>query len=566
MLKMLIWLDLIVLATMLAACSPSGRPQGSDFQGDAAGQRPVKRVIAALVGDPPTLSDVINAKGTVPGLSSVQGMLNVGLVTADQRGSLHPRLAEEVPSIENGQWRLFPDGAMETTWKIRPGAQWHDGASFTTADLVFTLAVASDPDVPFFRDDAQQFIERVQAPDAHSITVRWNRPFVDADQLFATASPTAPLPRHLLEQSFAQDKMAMTQLPYWGPDFIGTGPFKLQQFERSSHVVLVANESYVLGRPKLDEIEVRFITELTAVIANLLAGSIDMTLGRNMSFEQAQQLREQYRVEFAPTSWNAIFPQFLNPSPAVVQNVQFRRALMHAIDRQVIVDSVQGGLGSVAHSLLIPEEPEYRSVEQRIVRYEYDPRKATALIAELGYARGSDGLFRDRANQVLSLELRTLGQGDAINAMLTVADHWQRSGVNAEPLVVPSQRAQDREFRANFPAFDQVGQANDVSRLAALRIAQIPLPSNNLVGENRARYHNPEFDAMIGRFFTTIPKTERAEILAQILHRLSDETIWMGVYHILRPAVISPRLEYVPALGLGGSARQDWNVHEWDLK
>src|SRR5207237_6383482 len=148
--------------------------------------------------------------------------------------------------------------------------------------------------------------------------------------------------------------------------------YRVKEFVVGSHVVLQRVAEYVLGQPKIDEIEVRFIPDPNTLLANVLAGGVDLTLGRGLSLEQAMQTRDQWRdgkIDVAFTSWIVIYPQFLNPTPSIVTNLQFRRALMHAVDRQQMAESLQGGLVSVAHTFLHPNEPEYRDVEPSIVRY-----------------------------------------------------------------------------------------------------------------------------------------------------------------------------------------------------
>ena len=51
-------------------------------------------------------------------------VVNMGFTILDPNGVRRPMLAETVPTLENGLWRLSPDGRMELTWKIRPGATW----------------------------------------------------------------------------------------------------------------------------------------------------------------------------------------------------------------------------------------------------------------------------------------------------------------------------------------------------------------------------------------------------------------------------------------------------------
>ena len=74
--------------------------------------------------------------------------MNPGLSLLDDRGALRPVLAETVPTLENGLWKLFPDGRMETTWKLKPGLKWHDGTAFTSEDFVFAYRVFKDPAWP----------------------------------------------------------------------------------------------------------------------------------------------------------------------------------------------------------------------------------------------------------------------------------------------------------------------------------------------------------------------------------------------------------------------------------
>ena len=64
--------------------------------------------------------------------------MSAGLANVDDHGKLRAQLAEELPRTENGLWQLFPDGRMETTWRIRSDALWQDGTPFTTRDLLFT--------------------------------------------------------------------------------------------------------------------------------------------------------------------------------------------------------------------------------------------------------------------------------------------------------------------------------------------------------------------------------------------------------------------------------------------
>jgi peptide/nickel transport system substrate-binding protein len=501
----------------------------------------------------------------IPGVTDLEKLISPGLTIVDDNGSLRPLLAEAAPSIENGQWQVFPDGRMETTWRIRPNARWHDGTPFTSADAVFTQRVERDNEVPMRRMISGSLVESVEAPDAHTVTVKWARRFIEADGLFGVPF----FPKHLLEKSYEEDRAAFLQLPYFTEEFVGIGPFKLRQFVRDSYLLLEANDHYVLGRPKIDEIEVRFISDFNAVTANLLAGGVELTLGRGISLENALQLRDIWQdggIDIAFTSWVVIFPQFLNPSPAAIGDVRLRRALMHAMDRQQMADSLQAGLVPVADTFLHPREPEYKEIESSIVRHDYDPRRAVQLIEGMGYSRGTDGTFVDSAGQRLAVEIRTSGADVTAKAIFVVADDWKAVGVATDPMIMPEQRrVPDREWVQTFPGFLSYRQPNAPNEwLLRLHSNQTPLPENNFVGRNHPRYMNPEFDALIDRFYTTIPRQERTQVLGQLINHTTDLLTTMGLFYDVEPILVGKRLRNVAAQRANGSTPV-WNADQWDV-
>lgn len=112
----------IVSLLALAACTA---PPASNSLGEpSAGARPAaspKRLVAAIRGDPPTVyTKVLINPGGIQGLDEVEMLVHAGLAIEDNQGAIRPVLAESVPTIENGQWRLLLDGRMETIWRIRP--------------------------------------------------------------------------------------------------------------------------------------------------------------------------------------------------------------------------------------------------------------------------------------------------------------------------------------------------------------------------------------------------------------------------------------------------------------
>jgi ABC-type transport system substrate-binding protein len=257
-------------------------------------------------------------------------------------------------------------------------------------------------------------------------------------------------------------------------------------------------------------------------------------------------------------NWIAAFPQLLNPTPAAIANVQFRRALAYAVDRQELTDTLTGGLVPPAHSYLNPTDPLYREVESGIVRYEYDSRRAAQLIEGLGYQRAADGGYRDAVGQRLAVEIRVVGGDVNQKATLAVADYWQRTGIEAQPVQVPPQRARDVEWRANFPGFEVAQQPADFTANALRRFhsTEASLPENSYRGNNRTRYQSPELDALIDRYYVTIPRGERVQVIGQIMHHMTDQAIVMGLLYNAQATMVASRLRNVPP-------STTWNAHEW---
>ena len=560
------WIVLVLLGTSCA-----GRPDAASSTTGTGGGSPSaapKRVMAAIMSEPQIVSWKLSAGDNVrAGLDTVEPLVHAGLSLQDDQGRLQPVLAGEVPSVENGLWRIAADGRMETTWRVRPNAAWHDGTPLTSADLVFSAAVQRDRELPAFRDARFRFVDSVEALDERSVLLRWSQPFIDADAMFGSDL----LPKHLLERTYSEAKVGLIDLPYWSTEFVGTGPYRLRDFVRGSHLLLEANEQYVLGRPRIDAIEVKFIADSNTLVANIMAGAVELTLGRSISVEQGVLIRDRWRdgkIGVALVNLLRVFPQFVNPDPPVVLDVRFRRALLHAIDRQEMVDTLQAGLTPVAHSFLNPGVSPYRHIEERdVVRYDFDLRRTAQLLEVLGYARGADGMFRDAANQPLAVDVQvSASQEINVRSTFAVADYWQRSGVAARPVVEPTQMsgAERREYIAARPAFLLTRQESDVGGLPRLHGSETPLPENNFVGGNTARYMNSEFDALLDRLFTTVPRPERADVLRQIIHHISDQLIMLPLYYGAEPAAIGHRLVNVGVKPSGGT--QAWNATEWDVK
>lgn len=552
------------MTALTVSCAPASGATGSVDQSGSLERASPRRLTAAIVASPTVINTLVaqaGSTGLTPGLSEVQALVQSTLGANDPNSELRPVLAEVLPTVENGLWVVHPDGRMETTWKIRPGALWHDGTPLTSADLAFSYELQRDPDLRLILRNANyELVDSVRTPDDHTVTFLWRGLFVDADQL----STALILPKHLLAGPAADNRAGFTDLPYWRDAFVGTGPFRLADWTPGSHAVLRAFDGYLLGRPKIDEVIFRFIPDSNTLVANVLAGEVELFNSLGISLDQALEIRDRWpgRMDVVMNSWVVVYPQLMYANPRIILEAHFRRALLMAIDRQALVDSVQGGLSQVAHTRVSPADPAYRTIEPSIVRYDYDPRRSAQMIEQLGYTKAPDGFFRNAAGERLNVTLQAVDGFDIHRkSIYPVADYWQKVGVAVDDITIGTRtQAVDREWRSTFPGFELNRHPNTMTRatLGVGTSSQARTPQNQYVGNNIMNYANPEWDALLDRYFTTIPLRERYAVLGQIVQHATDQVIHLGLMYDLEPSLIGSRLQNV-------APRSTWQSHLWSV-
>lgn len=512
-----------------------------------------------VLGDPGYFSPVAYpGQGRVAGSGELESLGNAGLtVTNSSDGIRNPQLGTEVPSTSTGSWRVFPDGRMETTATLKPGTLWHDGKPITASDLVFSARVAGDKEVGLPVHGAMELIEGAEALDQRTVVVKWKSPYIAADEVFASFARI--IPEHILGTPYA-NRVSLLELSHWREDFISNGPFKLREYQPQAYALFDAFEGYVLGRPKLDLVEVKFIQDSNVVLANVLAGAITFAPTRTFSFDAAVEASERWpggRIEIGRGGSNiSVYIQFLDPTPAVIANVDFRRALLLGMNRQGLLE-LQLGRGTISHTTVLgPDSWEYALIEKDIVKYPYDPRRAIELVQALGFTRGGDGAFVNSSTaERLSLELRTTTSEPETRMVQVMAEDWKQIGVPTDTYVIPTQQASDREYRATFPGVQLLNQHTVPQNFHS---KDIPTAQNRYVGINRNRITDAQLDSLIDRYFITVPVDERMQVLGRFINRMTDRVITIPTMHRVTAVLVANHL-----LGLQGT--NPWNVHEWRL-
>ncbi len=559
-------LGMLALCLIAAGCAPARPPETSG--GGAAPSAPAtpKRIVAGMQGRPVSGYARLNLNNSERGNSEMAAMMHSALVASDPSNVYQPQLAEATPTVENGLWKVLPDGKMETTYKIRAGAAWHDGTAFTADDLVWSFRVLNDRELPAFRNTAYEFIDRVEAVNPQTMVTYWKTTFIRADSMWSEGLGT-PLPKHILEAPYAEDKANFLSHPWFTNEFVGTGPYKLKEWETGSRVVLQANDKYVLGRPKIDEIEIRTLPDVNVMVANLLGYSIDVIIGRALTLDHIVTLRDRMPdiyYETPLTSFLVVNPQLLyDTTPAVIRDVTFRKAMLHAINRQEMVDTIGYGLVPMAHGVIYPTLAEGKEAESSAVRYDFDPRRAQQLIESLGMTKGGDGLYRDPSGQPMKIEVRATNSDINTKTLLSVSDYLQRVGLAIDQVVIPGQLVSDQEYRAKFSGLIINGGGGGATELENFHSAKVRTAESRYTGGNRAGYRNPEVDALIDRYTMTIPFGPRVELVKQITRHVTENLPQLPLFFDTWPGAASPKLVNARAASDGS---QTWNIHLWDLK
>jgi peptide/nickel transport system substrate-binding protein len=485
----------------------------------------------------------------------------------DPQGKPVPYLAEELPSIEKGTWTILPDGRMETTYKLKKTATWQDGQPITAHDWVFGFTARTDPDFPGHSVDIERKLRRVVALDDYTLHLEWAEPYLWAGMIHLPNFP--PMARHLLEPLYEQDRAAFFEGPHWQDKFVGSGPFRVVSWDPGVEIVFKAYDGFVLGKPGLDEIRVRFMGDANTIVANLLSGGLDMAFASNIGFTQAQALEgsgwsgtisywpgNPRYLEFQGRDWEDTVRAVFDP--------RVRRASQYAIDRKALVDGIYAGRAPVLYFWLPPIDPLYPAVDRAVPKYEYDPRRAEALLREAGWAKGPDGRARDASGQALSIPMQVLpGELEGMEAAVVV-DNWKSAGITSEFRQLSPQEWRDNELRTKFRGVAYNRRGFTLESMVWIE-ENLSRPERRWSGQNRSGYVNPRLDDLWARVLGAIDPKERERWLIEALTVMMEDA--MVVLTHAQPDVMAHTPDLTgPAPPAAVYSSRIWNVWEWRWK
>ncbi len=566
----------LVLLTTAVACAPAQRTaslpqeQGATASGPASAAS-IQRTLVIIGGRAPesiAARPLRQIRGAGQPTATFRAF-NAGLALNNERNLPGPYLAATLPQLNTETWRVFPDGRMETTFVLRPGLTWHDGHPLDAGDFAFSYRVYATPELGLPDTPPFNYIDDVQAPDPATVVVRWRQPYADAAALDAEEFP--PLPRHLLEATFDQGQPdAFTMLPFWNTGYVGIGPYKLTHFELGSSVEGTAFAGHALGRPRIEQIRMVYMTDPNAALANLLAGSAHVATDTSIDLQQAAVLDREWGARNAGTVLRnpvgirhfnmQMRPEFA--SPRAILDLRVRRALSYATDRQALVDGVTEGLGSIADALVLPQVEYYAELDRVITKYPYDLRHAEQLLSEVGYTKGSDGFYTSPTEGRFSMEVM-VSQGPRNNTEVEiVADGLRKAGFDARIRIVPRAQQTEPFIFANF-ATVMIGSWNEAVNppLKRIRSSEIATQETRGRGNNYSGWNSPEADRLVIAYEAALDRAERNQRIVELLKLVSDEVPMLPLYNNLAFLAYANGLKG-PMVTLTSNAAT-FNLHEW---
>src|SRR5207237_9253611 len=142
-------------------------------------------------------------------------------------------------------------------------------------------------------------MEDVAAPDPRTVQIRWKQPYPQAAQLWE--QEFAPLPRKIAEPLWDADKENFPGQSFWTTEYVSAGPYKVNHWERGAFVEAVAFDGPVLGRPKIDRMEVTWSADFNATLAKLISVDADMPGDDSIRVEQGLILEREWAARNAGT-------------------------------------------------------------------------------------------------------------------------------------------------------------------------------------------------------------------------------------------------------------------------
>ncbi|MEM7030206.1 MAG: ABC transporter substrate-binding protein [Chloroflexota bacterium] len=298
------------------------------------------------------------------------------------------------------------DDGLTYTFALREGVKFHDDKEFTSADVKYTY--------DFYRQEGNTIagsflgVDSVDTPDDYTVVVNMSQ--VNAASISNWASTFIVQGEYHAEVGEDVYRTAP----------IGTGAFKLKEWRAAEFTELEAFDDHFRGRPNIDILRQDVVPEPSVRYLALTTGDADSAVWP-LLVEDSLELDAGDDFTVFRTLANSIKHFPLNNSIPQLAEKEVRQAMMHALDRQRIIDDLWNGAAQISHSNLGPKNAAYHKTDTK--QYDFDPEKAKAMLDEAGWAEGSDGI-REKDGVQLSFTCTTITGDQARRPIAELAQQF----------------------------------------------------------------------------------------------------------------------------------------------
>lgn len=497
----------------------------------------------------------------------------------DEKGTIVPALAAEIPTLENGG---VAKDLKSITWKLKPGVVWSDGSNFTSADVVFSADYCMNPEGGCNASSNFADVTKVEAVDSLTVKISFGvakpfpyGPFVGSE---------VPVIQKAQFENCTGAKAPECTTENFGP--IGTGPFKVSDFKANDVVLYAANERYrEASKPAFATVLLKGGGDaVSAARAVLETGEMDYAWNLQVEPEILNKMAAGGKgkvIAAFGTAVERLMVQLSNPDPALgdkrstyqggnnphpfLSDPAVRRALSLSIDRQILVDAGYGPAGQVTCNVLAAPAAYVSTANDWCKTQDVDA--ANKLLDEAGWVRGSDGV-RAKNGVRLSILYQTSTNSVRQGTQALIKQMWQAIGVETELRNISAsvffggdQSSPDtfQKFFADIEMYTNLFSGTDPETyMGSWTCGEIPGPETQWIGNNMPRYCNAEYDALVAQLAKTAAFEERVVIARKLNDMLIDHGAMIPLIH--RGAVAAH------ATSLGGVKQNVWDATPWNIQ
>lgn len=511
---------LLLSALVGSGSLPASAQDRSGATGGAAYRRPLGHDPKTL--DPARVSDIYSL--------SVSQQIFDGLVQFDQTLAIKPALAEF--------WRASRDG-LTWTFNLRKGVQFHHGRVVTANDVIYSLTRILDPSTRSgaaelflgvrgareFREGRAKTVVGLVALDPHTLQVTLDDALVPFVAVLAVGHAKV-VPRDLVE----------AQGEAFGVQPVGTGPFRFLRWERGKEIVLAANHDYFDGLPKLSRLVYRIFPgdQRDAMHDEFLKGNLEDAPVLPRADRRALAAGGSHIYVKRPMITVRFYG--FNTKTKPLNDRRVRQAILHAIDREAIVQNVYFGQYIFARGILPPGTLGFNP---RLTGYPYDPQKARELLADAGYP-GGRGL---PAVAIWS----SVKRDDIVREHELIKKSLATVGITA-----------DAHYLTNWPAFSRMLEEGKLPFFLYAWYADVPEPDYFLTklfhsrsSRNFFGYSNPVVDDLLTNARSAGDLQRMVELYRRAEQLILDDAPLIPVFHHTYERLFQHYVRSIEVNGLG---------------